>query len=89
MNPGHYKDPGTENLSQLSDIVSREGLEPKSLQYKEDPTLNLSQQTQQSPGGTQAASEPPDLPSQPDIPLPAATASECARPADGSHCSAY
>ncbi len=23
MNPGHYKDPGTENLSQLSDIVSR------------------------------------------------------------------
>ena len=28
MNPGHYKDPGTENLSQLSDIVSREGLSP-------------------------------------------------------------
>ena len=77
MNPGHYKDPGTENLSQLSDIVSREGLEPKTLQYRDDaPTINLSQQTQQSPGGgTQDAPEPPELPSQPDIPLPAATAS--------------
>lgn len=76
MNPGHYKDPGTENLSQLSDIVSREGLEPKSVQYRDNaPTINLSQQSQQSPGGTEDAPEPPELPSQPDIPLPAATAS--------------
>ena len=76
MNPGHYKDPGTENLSQLSDIVSREGLEPKSVQYRENaPTMNLSQQSQQSPGGPEDAPEPPELPSQPDIPLPAATAS--------------
>ena len=77
MNPGHYKDPGTENLSQLSDIVSREGLEPKSAQGKDDAAaINLSQQSQQSPEATQDHAGPPDLPSQPDIPMPAATASE-------------
>ena len=77
MNPGHYKDPGTENLSQLSDIVSREGLEPKSAQCKDDAAvINLSQQSQQSPEATQDHAGPPDLPSQPDIPMPAATASE-------------
>ena len=77
MNPGHYKDPGTENLSQLSDIVSREGLEPKSVQCKDDAAvINLSQQSQQSPEATQDHAGPPDLPSQPDIPMPAATASE-------------
>ncbi|CAK0749175.1 hypothetical protein CVIRNUC_001890 [Coccomyxa viridis] len=76
MNPGHYKDPGTENLSQLSDIVSREGLEPKSAQCKDDAAvINLSQQSQQSPEATQDHAGPPDLPSQPDIPMPAATAS--------------
>ena len=78
--PGHYKDPGTENLSQLSDIVSREGLEPKSVQYRDNaPAINLSQQSQQSPGGTEDAPEQPELPSQPDIPLPAATASASLR----------
>ena len=76
MNPGHYKDPGTENLSQLSDIVSREGLEQKPVHYREDaPPMNLSQQTQHSPGGTQEATEPA-LPSQPDIPMPATTTSK-------------
>jgi hypothetical protein len=75
MNPGHYKDPGTENLSQLSDIVSREGLEQKPVHYSEDATpMNLSQQTQHSPGGIQETTEPA-LPSQPDIPMPATTTS--------------
>ena len=55
--------------------LCREGLEPKSVQYKDDaPPINLSQQSQQSPGGTQDPPEP-ELPSQPDIPLPAAAGS--------------
>ena len=87
MNPGHYKDPGTENLSQLSDIVSREGLEPKSAQCKDDAAvINLSQQSQQSPEATQDHAGPPDLPSQPDIPMPAATASELTNTMMTQHC---